>query len=95
MLRRVLRFYWSSVSIVQAKDISKYILAILTAVESQWPIGIFFEIVLSFALSSMLWASLTLGIMVTSQSRDKSKFKTDERLFHSLTKYQEVIISVL
>jgi len=49
VLRRVLRFYRSSVSVVQTKDIFKYILAILTAIESQWPIGIFFEVVLSFA----------------------------------------------
>jgi hypothetical protein len=40
VLRRVLRFYRLLVSIVQASGIFKYILAILTAVGSQWPIGI-------------------------------------------------------
>ena len=40
VLRRVLRFYRPLVSIVHRRDIFEYVLAILTAVGSQWLIGI-------------------------------------------------------
>jgi hypothetical protein len=40
VLRRVLRFYHPLVNIVHGRDIFEYVLAILTAVGSQWLIGI-------------------------------------------------------
>jgi hypothetical protein len=56
VLRRILRFYRPPVSIEEEIDIFKYILAILNAVGSQWPIRIFFEVCSQFCSGSMLWA---------------------------------------